>query len=108
MPTSKPIPFRDMRPALKTAQMETQMLLGLPNVEWPNSDYAVFMALAQISERITNPSRKQMVAHLGAWLRFYKRLLQSLPEDHAVRVKVQPEFDKLAEPYKTFLETESS
>lgn len=98
------IPFREMRPALKTAQIEVQMLLGLPNVEWPQNEYALFMGLANMSKQVENPTRKQMLVLIGAWLRFYRRLLLALPEDHVVRVKVMPEFDKLAEPYQTLLE----
>jgi hypothetical protein len=95
-----------MRPALQTAQMEVQMLLGLPNVDWSQSDYAVFLALGNMSKQVENPTRKQMLVQLGAWLRFYRRLLLALPEDHVVRVKVMPEFEKLAEPYQALLEVQ--
>lgn len=101
---SRLIPFREMRPALETIRQQVQLILSLPNMEWPQNDYAVFLALANMSSQLQNPTRKQMLTHIGTWLRFYRRLLQALPEDHPARVKVMPEFDKLAEPYQALLE----
>jgi hypothetical protein len=102
---SDPIAFHDMRQALSAAQIEAQLLLALPGLEWPRTDYAFFMAMADMTQkaRKQNPTRKQMLAMLGAWLRFYKRLVEALPADNELRGKMQAEFNQVSEPYQGLL-----
>lgn len=98
-------PFRDMRQSLSAAQVEVQLLLAVPGLEWPQTDYAFFMVMADMTQKAQkqNPTRKQMLAMLGAWLRFYKRLVEALPPDSELRGKVQAEFNKVSEPYQGLL-----
>lgn len=104
-PITKPIPFRDMRVALKLARTEVGVLLGLPNVEWPQSEYATFLAIVDVSKRMDNPTRTQMLTQLGVWLRFYRRLIESLPES-SLRANCQTQFDTLSAPYQGLLDVQ--
>lgn len=106
---SNPIPFRNMRQTLIAVQAQVQLLLGVPELKWPQTDYALFLALAEMTKKAqsNNPTRKQLLAVLGAWLRFYKRLVDALPESHEVRGKIQTEFDKVSEPYQGLLEAKA-
>jgi hypothetical protein len=97
------IPFRQMRPTLKLIQAQSQLLLAVPGIEWPQNDYALFFAMADISKRMENPTRFQMVTQIAVWLRFCNRLIDSLPEDNPLRVDARTEFDKLSKPYKDVL-----
>lgn len=100
------VPFREMRQALTAAKTEAGLLLAVPGINWPPNDYAFFMSLSQMTDaaRKQNPTRKQMLAMLGAWLRFYKRLVEALPVDNEVRAKVQAEFDTVSAPYRGLLD----
>jgi len=97
------IPFRQMKPTLKTIQAQTQLLLAVPGIEWPEKDYALFFTMANMSEGMENPTRLQMVTQIIVWLRFYNRLIDSLPADNPLRVNIRAEFDQLSEPYKELL-----
>lgn len=104
---SSPSVFRELRRVLVIVQVEVQLLLGVPGIEWPNSDYALFLAMGELSRKVKNPTRKQMLTHLGAWLRFYKRLIDTLPEDNPLKVTGQVEFNKVSEPYKGLFEAKT-
>lgn len=97
------VPFRQMRPTLKTIQAQTQILLAAPGIEWPQKDYALFFAMADISKRMENPTRLQMVTQIAVWLRFYNRLINSIEEGNPLRVDIRTQFDQLSEPYKELL-----
>lgn len=105
MPEGEIHPFRDMRQALTAAHAEVQLLLGVPDIEWPQADYALFLSMSNmtLAAHKQNPTRKQVLAMLGAWLRFYKRLVEALPADNELRGKVQAEFNKVSEPYQGLL-----
>ena len=98
-----PFTFRRMREALRITRAETQLLLAVPGIEWPPMEYTFFLALADMTKQVKNPTRKQMVVQLGAWLRFYKRLIEALPDDYPLKATGQTEFDKVSEPYKELL-----
>lgn len=107
MPMSSPFTFRLMREALRLTQAEVQILLGVKTIEWPPMEYSFFLALADMSKQVKNPTRKQMLTQLGAWLRFYKRLIEALPDGSELKPAVQAEFDKVSEPYKGLFEAKS-
>lgn len=97
------VPFRQMKPTLKLVQVQTQLLLALPGVEWPQHEYSLFFVMADISKRMENPTRFQMVTQIAVWLRFYNRLIDILPQDNPLRVTARTEFNKVSEPYKELL-----
>lgn len=104
---SSPFTFRRMREALRITRAETQLLLAVPGLEWPPMDYTFFLALADMSKQVKNPTRKQMLTQIGAWLQFYKRLIEALPDDLPLKATAQIEFGKVSEPYKGLFEAKT-
>lgn len=94
------IPFRDMRQRLAATKAEAALLLGMESLTWAKDEYAMFMIIGEMSNKTPNPTYAQMQMLVGVWLRFYKRLIERLPDGHILREKCQVEFDKLAVGYE--------
>lgn len=89
------IPFRELRATLKLAQTQTALLLAVPGMAWTQNDYILMFAMDEMWRGEVNPTYKRMVGIVGAYLRFYKRMIEKLPEGD-MRTNMQTEFEKLA------------
>lgn len=98
---SNTAPFRDMRTTLKMVKAQVALLLGIPGQEWAKEDYALFFIL--VDTKLENPTRRTILIHLGAWLRFYRRLIMSLPEGE-LRKTGLAEFYKISARWSGLLE----
>ena len=96
-------PFREIRQALAAVKVEVSLLMAAPGTEWRREDYATYFMLAEMTKKIDNPSRQKLLMVLGTWLRFYRRLLDELPEDNLLRGTAQVEFQKISKPYEKLL-----
>lgn len=96
-------PFRQMRYDLKFIRIMTQMILALPDKEWPELDYAAFLAVSQLTDQNKSPTTNQMLASIVWWLRFSKRLIAGLPEMEGTE-KIKQEWDKVSTEYRYLLE----
>lgn len=99
-------PFRHMRLTMQLAQAQVALLLGVQGISWEKAEYAMFYVLQNMVKQYDNPTYKQYIVGLAAWLRFYKRLVAKLPAE--ARDKVQIEFDKLTADYQDLLEVQPS
>lgn len=99
-------PFRDMRRALTTTQAEIQLLLAAEEIPWSQEEYALFFALVEMTRNLDNPTRTQILTILGVWLRFYRRLIERLPDGDALHVAALAEFAKLSAPFQHLLEVQ--
>ncbi len=99
------IPFRQMRPTLRTIQAQVQLVLAIPTIEWPENDYALFLAMGEMGRAMDNPTRLQMLTQIGVWLRFYQRLIGMLPEGE-LRTNLTAEFQTISAPYQKLLEAQ--
>lgn len=97
------LPFRRMRPTLALIRIEVQLLLSMELIEWEAQDYVKFLVMSDMTKAMKSPTHNQMLVLVGAWLKFYKSLLERLPEGHELRGKVQAEFEKASEGYKELL-----
>lgn len=100
--TSSKLSFRNMRNTLIVAHAQVAMLLALPHVEWKEIDYAQFMVMEQMWRNRDNPTRNQVLVHVGAWLRFLKRLMDALPDDD-MKANCLVEFSKTSKGYEELL-----
>ena len=101
------IPFRELRATLKLAQVQTALLLAVPGMAWTNNDYALMFVMDEMWRKEINPTHKRMVGIVGAYLRFYKRMIEKLP-DNEFKTNIKAEYDKLSEPYKDLLEEKTA
>lgn len=100
------IPFRQMNVTLHTVQGEIALLLGVEHIHWDKADYATFIVMSNISKGMVNPSRAQFTAQLVVWLRFYKRLVDTLPDSEPLRNTALAAYFQLAAPYQHLLEVQ--
>ena len=45
---------------------------------------------------------------ISVWLRFYRRLIDTLPDANPLKATAQKDFEQLSEPYQSLLETQPS
>lgn len=100
---SKRHAFKDMRHTLEIVEAQATMLLAAPGLDWERNEYALSMVMANMTHQTKNPTYTQMLTFLAAWLRFFKRLIERLPEDSLLRAQCQMDFDKLSENYQELL-----
>lgn len=99
-------PFRRMRYDLKFIRVMTQLILAIPNKEWPELDYAAFLAVSQLTDQNKSPTRNQMLASITWWLTFSKRLIDGLPAVEGVD-RIKQEWDKVSTEYRYLLEVKT-
>ena len=102
MPVRK-LPFREMRHTLNITRVQVGLLLAFEGAAWSQEEYALFFVMNEMVERTDNPTYTQYIGIVGAWLRFYKRLIERLPEGDPLRVNSEGEYEKLSTPYKELL-----
>lgn len=100
---SKVVPLRQIYRNLRTVQVQVQFMLAVEGINWQLQDYATFFAMTEQSRVLERPDRKQLLTHIGAWLKFYKQLIDKLPEGLLIRDAALVEFDKVSEPYQGLL-----
>ncbi len=105
---SNPIPFRRMNATLKATRAEVQLLLAVDGLDTPPQFQALFLAMSNMSSAQVNPSRLQLMTQIAVWLRFYKRLIDTLPDANPLKATAQKDFNQLSEPYQSLLETQPS
>lgn len=105
---SESIPFRRMNATLKTVRAEVQLLLSVDGIDTPPNFYAVFVAMDKMTSGQVNPSRFQLMMLISVWLRFYRRLIDTLPDANPLKATAQKDFEQLSEPYQSLLETQPS
>lgn len=96
-------PFRQMKYDLKFVRVMTQMILALPDKEWPETDYAAFLAVSQLTDKNESPTRNQYLASIAWWLKFSKRLIDTLPVGESAD-KIRQEWEKVSTEYRYLLE----
>jgi hypothetical protein len=96
-------PFQQMKYDLKFVRVMTQMILALPDKEWPELDYTAFLAVSQLTDQNKSPTRNEMLAFITWWLTFSKRLIEALPDVEGVD-KIRQEWDKVSTEYRYLLE----
>lgn len=80
-------------------------MLGVQEFNWEQKEYVLFNVMSNMVKQFDNPTQKQYMIGLAAWLRFEARLIAQLPEE--ARGKVQVEFDKLVVGYEELLEVKT-
>lgn len=96
-----------MRLTMKLCQAQVYLMLGVQEFNFEQKEYVMYNVLQNMVKQFDNPTHKQYLIGLAAWLRFYSRLVAHLPEGD-VRDKVQVEFDKLVVGYEDLLEVQPS
>jgi len=103
-----PIPFRRMNATLKATRAEVQLLLSVDGIHTPPQFYALFLSMSNMSSNLVNPSRLQLMTQIAVWLRFYRRLIDTLPDANPLKATAQKDFEQLSEPYQSLLEIQPS
>lgn len=92
------IPFKEMNRDLSLIAAKSQLLLGLPEVEFKESTYALFFIL-EGKRSIKHDSRRKMLIQIGVWIRFLKSIIEELPAGHKVIAEAQKDVESLEQKY---------
>jgi hypothetical protein len=90
--------FREMRLHLTLVRGFVQLLLGIDFLQWKQTDYALFLVMSEMWDKTINPTYPQMIGILVAWMRFYQRLIDRLPDGELKDVS-QAEWHKACDQY---------
>lgn len=102
-------PFRHMRLTLKLVRAQVQLLLAVEGMEWKTEDYAKFFVMSETTHKThsSNPTYAQEIGMIGAWLRFYRKLLDRLPYGE-FKTNIEMEWSKVVMGYEELLEVQPS
>lgn len=73
-------PFRLMRDHIKRMQAAVGLLFAVEGLGLQPIDFARFNVMMGMWRATKNPTYIQMLTAVGAWLRFYKSLIDRMPE----------------------------
>lgn len=100
-----PHPFRHMRLTMKLVQAQCALLLSVEGLGYTEQDYAVFFAYGELVHQFTNPTYKEYVGSLGAFLKFYEHLVDKIaPLGNDFEKNVRAEFVKVSSGYGDLIE----
>lgn len=96
-------PFRHMRLTVKLIKAQVQLLLAVEGMDWTQRDFATFFVMNEMGHKTPNKTYPQAIGELGAWLRFYRRLLDKLPYGE-FKTNIEVEWGKVVMGYEDLLE----
>lgn len=101
-------PFRHMRLTLKLIMAQCALLLATEGVvAWTDQDYALFFSMSEMWHKLDNPTYPQQVGILGAFMRFYRTLIDKMPEGD-LRAQCEREWVKVTEGYGDLLKEKTN
>lgn len=105
MNREKRTPFKLMKEHSRIAMSAAAFLLGMESIIWKDEDYVRFTTIAETVKQIeaSNPTHEQCLVATVSMLRFFKTLIDRLP-DAELATKGQALFDQISPFYGKWLE----
>lgn len=106
----KHYPFKDLRQVVTVLKIEAQLLLSVEGLTWSQNDQAMFFILTEMtSSTLKNGTTySQMWVAVTVWLRYFRRLINQLPEESELRASGLQEIEKIEQKYPEVVEVKVS
>lgn len=101
-------PFKELRQVVTVLKAEAQLLLAIEGLTWSQNDHVMFFVMNEMTTKTLNgTSYTQMWAAVMVWHRYFKRLIDQLPEGSPIKISGVKEYQKIELKYPEIVEVQS-